>query len=283
MKRTPRSWGLVALAAAAVLAPVGTSVANAAESTAGSTANAPAATFEGDTVPGRSGDVAPLFYNGENAAVSEFPGIVAGVRAGGTRPEGQTCSGTVVAPRKILIAAHCADAAGEKSFCAGYPDGRTTILPGDSGGPLIVDSTVVGVASWSRSDFTWYSVYGRLDNAMGDWVKQEVGTVTATPSSGSGWQGRLVQTSVRAVGGTGGIALTATGAPAGTQVTFNPAGVGQNGASAVWFFTNFQTPVGSYPITIRGTSADGKTGATTFTLTVTRFGFGAGALGTFAS
>ncbi|GLZ43294.1 trypsin-like serine protease [Actinokineospora sp. NBRC 105648] len=615
MKRTPRSWGLMALAAATVLVPIGTTIANAAESTAGSPANAPAANYEGSTVPTNLGDVSPSFVGGQDATVSEFPGIIAGIRAGGPRPEGETCTGTVVAPRKILIAAHCADAEGEKKFvyglndlkdykggsgsgfavgvvsykkhpkyvnfdqgydvavvtvdkdialqggaaypkfatsadaggaspgksgqgfgygkkdfndtsfdatldkatlpvvdgasvctgvgagfkaaymiCAGYSDGRVTILPGDSGGPLVVDGKIYGVASWSRSDFKWYSVYGRLDNEMGDWVKSEVGTVdpptgdfgvtvnptsgsvaagkylsatvnttagsggaenatlsatglpsgvkavfqptsvttgtaakvtfdaattaangtyevtitastssgktasgkfsltvtgggdpqpgnftlsaspssvkvakgkyvsttinsadgtrgqkidltasglpsgvkavfqptsitaggsakltldasatatagtsnvtitgtdangktatttvaltvegstepptgdvtvTATPGSGSGWQGQLIQTTVKASGGTGSLKLTATGAPTGTQVTFNPATIAQNGSSNVWFFTNFQTPVGTYPITIKATSADGKTGTTTFTLTVTKFG-----------
>ncbi|PPK70467.1 trypsin-like serine protease [Actinokineospora auranticolor] len=610
MKRTPRSWGLLALAAATVLVPLGATIASAAE--AAPPANAPA-NYEGSTVPARSGDASPMFANGEDATVSEFPGIVAGIRAGGPRPEGQTCTGTVVAPRKILIAAHCADAAGEKKFvyglddlkdyqggsgsglavgvvsykkhpkyvnfdqgydvavvtvdrdiplkggaaypqfatsadaggaapgksgqgfgygkkdfddnsfdatldkatlpivngdslcqgvgagfksaymiCAGYNDGRVTILPGDSGGPLVVGGKVYGVASWSRSDFKWYSIYGRLDNEMGDWVKQEVGTVTepptgdlgvrvdpgsgsvaagkylsttvattgsgenatlsasglpsgvkavfqptsvatgssakltfdaaadaangtyevtvtattsggqtatgkfsltvtgggnpepgdltlaaspssvkaakgkyvsttinstgggrgqnltlsaaglptgvkavfqpttiaagssakltldvsataaagtstitvtgtdtggktatttvsltvegtqepptgdvtvtVTPASGSGFAGSLVQTTVRASGGTGTLRLTATGAPAGTQVTFNPATIAQGGASNVWFFTGFGTPAGTYPITITATSADGKTGKTTFTLTVTRLG-----------
>ncbi|WP_084467463.1 trypsin-like serine protease [Actinokineospora inagensis] len=615
MKRTPRSWGLLALTAAAVLVPVGTTIANAAQPTAG-VPNAPAANYEGATVPTNLGDAHPAFVGGQDSTVSEFPGIVAGIRAGGPRPEGETCTGTVVAPRKILIAAHCADAEGDKKFvyglddlkdykggsgtgfavnvvsykkhpkyvnfdqgydvavvtvdrditlknnaaypsfatsadaggaapgknatgfgygkkdfndtsqdvtldkatlpivdgdkvctgvgagfknaymiCAGYSDGRVTILPGDSGGPLVVNNKVYGVASWSRSDFKWYSVYGRLDNEMGDWVKSEVGdttppptgdfgvsvtpasgsvaagkylsatvnttagsggsenatlsasglpsgvkavfqptsvstgssakvtfdaataapngtydvtltattasgktatakysltvtgggdpqpsdftlsaspdkvaadkgkyisttintsggsrgqtinltasgvpsgvkavfqptsvtaggsakltldvsstatagtsnitvtgtdangktatttvaltvngstepptgdvTVTATPSSGSGWQGQLVQASVKASGGTGSLKLTATGAPTGTQVTFNPATIAQNGTSNVWFFTSFSTPTGSYPITITATSADGKTGKTTFTLTVTKFG-----------
>lgn len=306
MTRTPRSWGLLALVAATVLTPV--SIANAAPP------NAPAANYLGDTVPANLGDASPMFVGGQNATVSEFPGIIAGIRAGGTRPEGQTCSGTVVAPRKILIAAHCADAQGEKKFvyglddlkdfkggagtgfavnvvsykkhpkyvnfdqgydvavvtvdrdialkggaaypkfatsadsggaapgktglgfgygkkdfndnsadvtldkaslpvvngdsvcqgvgagfksaymiCAGYSDGRITILPGDSGGPLVFDGKIYGVASWSRSDFKWYSVYGRLDNEMGDWVKTEVGEqppvgdfgLTVAPGSGS--------------------------------------------------------------------------------------------------
>ena len=113
MTRT-RSWGLVALVAASVLTPVGTAHA--------APPNAPAANYLGDTVPANLGDASPLFAGGQNATVSEFPGIIAGIRAGGTRPEGQTCSGTVVAPRKILIGAHCADAQGEKRFVYGLDD-----------------------------------------------------------------------------------------------------------------------------------------------------------------
>jgi hypothetical protein len=72
------------------------------------------------------------------------------------------------------------------------------------------------------------------------------------------------------VSGTGNLTLTASGVPTGAQLSFNPATIGQNGSSNVWIFTNFSTPVGTYPITIKATSADGKTGTTTFTLTVTR-------------
>ncbi|WP_203590772.1 S8 family serine peptidase [Streptomyces sp. SID13031] len=456
-----------------------------------------AANYEGDAVPVKSGGPVANFAGGQDATVSEFPAIIAGLRAGGTRPQGQTCTGTAIAPRKILIAAHCADAAGAKSFlyglndlnagggtkvgvvdykkhpkyvnfdqgydvavvttdadvpvpggkyasyatsadaglekpgatgqgfgygkkdfddtardvtldkaslpivdgaqvcngvgagfkpatmiCAGYSDGRITILPGDSGGPLIVQGKVIGVASWSRSDFKWYSVYGRLTNDMGDWVKTQVGDtpptgdfgvavspsavkvapgkyisttvtstagsggaenltltasglptgaratfqpesissgsaakltleagtgtpagnhtvtvtatnpagktatanvtltvagdqpptgdvqVTATPSSGTVTQGQLAQTTVKASGGTGNLTLTATGVPTGTQTFFNPATITQNGTSNVWFFTNFQTPRGTYAIKVSARSADGKTGTTTYNLTV---------------
>ncbi|MEU5695652.1 trypsin-like serine protease [Actinosynnema sp. NPDC020468] len=496
----PRPQGLLPLVAAAVLLPLLPLTSATAEPAA--VGNAPAANYEGDTVPAPSGPSAS-FHNGQDATVDEFPAIIAGLRAGGTRPQGQTCTGTVVAPRKILIAAHCADAAGDKSFvyglddlnspggfktnvvtykkhpkyvnfdqgydvavvtvaddipvrggkyaqfatsadsglavpgknglgfgygkkdfddnlkdvtldkatlpivdgdkvcqgvgagfksatmiCAGYSDGRTTILPGDSGGPLIVEGKVVGVASWSRSDFKWYSVYGRLTNDMGDWVKQEVGgtvpapdftlgaspaslkvtagkyasttittvagstgaenvtlsasglptgakatfqptsvqtgsnakltieaaastangtytvtvtgtnaagksattavsltvedggqnppggdvKVTANPSSGSVRPGLFAQFSVSATGGTGALTLTASGVPAGGSVQFNPASIAQGGSSSVLVWTAFSTPAGSYPVTIKATSADGKSGTTTFTLSVTRFG-----------
>lgn len=228
-------------------------------------------------------------FIGSNAVtVADYPFAIAGLREGSPRPHGQTCTGSVIAPRKILIAGHCADAEGTKTFAYGYDDlgaatnitkievvsykqhpkygnsiydgydvavvttkedipvlggkyGRVatsadkglvvggkaafalgyglkdvgdkqknvelhrgelpivdtktcdgnldektmicsgtsngrpvTVLPGDSGGPLIVDGIIVGVASWSRSSFDWYSIYGRLDNDMGDWVAEEL-------------------------------------------------------------------------------------------------------------
>ena len=100
--------------------------------------------------------------------------------------------------------------------------------------------------------------------------------VTANPSSGTGSAGQLIQTSVTASGGTGSLRLSATGVPAGTQVFWNPQTVGQGGTSNVWFFTNFQTPVGTHTVTITATSADGKSGSTTFRMTVTRFGYSFG-------
>ncbi|RZS39238.1 trypsin [Herbihabitans rhizosphaerae] len=278
--------------AALGVAALATIVASPATASPAAAGNAPADNFEASDIPPVQPGVKPMFAGGSDATVSEFPAIIGGLREGGSRPEGQTCTGTAVAPRKILIAAHCADAAGTKSFryglddlaagggtdikvvdykkhpkyvnfdqgydvavvttesdipvkdgkyaqfatsadagsawkvgdemqgfgygmkdqqdaskdvtldkasmpivdgasectgvgagfnaeymiCAGYSDGKVTILKGDSGGPMIVNGKVVGVASWSRADFKWYSVYGRLDNEMGDWVKQEVGS-----------------------------------------------------------------------------------------------------------
>jgi hypothetical protein len=37
------------------------------------------------------------------------------------------------------------------------------------------ECTGVGAGSWSRSAFHSYSIYGRPNNDMGDWVKQQVG------------------------------------------------------------------------------------------------------------
>ncbi|MDX8147576.1 trypsin-like serine protease [Lentzea sp. BCCO 10_0061] len=393
MTRTPRSWGLLALVAATVLTPV--SIANAAPP------NAPAANYLGDTVPANLGDASPMFVGGQNATVSEFPGIIAGIRAGGTRPEGQTCTGTVVAPRKILIAAHCADAQGEKKFvyglddlkdykggagtgfavnvvsykkhpkyvnfdqgydvavvtvdrdialkggaaypkfatsadsggaapgktglgfgygkkdfndnsqdvtldkaslpvvngdsvcqgvgagfksatmiCAGYSDGRISILPGDSGGPLIFDGKIYGVASWSRSDFKWYSIYGRLDNEMGDWVKAEVGEqppvgdfgLTVAPGSGSVAAGKTVSAGITTTAGSGGAenaTLSASGLPSGVKAVFQPTSVTTGNSAKVTFDAATSAPNGTYEVSITGTTSSGKTASGKYSLTVT--------------
>jgi secreted trypsin-like serine protease len=388
----------LALVAATVLAPL--SVANAAPaSTAPS--NAPAANYLGDTVPANLGDASPMFVGGQDATVGEFPGIIAGIRAGGPRPEGQTCTGTVVAPRKILIAAHCADAQGDKKFvyglddlkdynggngtgfavnvvsykkhpkyvnfdqgydvavvtvdrdialkngaaypkfatsadsggaapgktglgfgygkkdfndnsmdvtldkaslpvvngdsvcqgvgagfksaymiCAGYSDGRITILPGDSGGPLVFDGKIYGVASWSRSDFKWYSIYGRLDNEMGDWVKTEVGEqppvgdfgLAVAPGSGSVAAGRTVSAGINTTAGSGGAenaTLSASGLPSGVKAVFQPASVTTGNPAKVTFDASASAPNGTYEVSVTGTTSSGKTASGKYSLTVT--------------
>ncbi|GAA1339844.1 trypsin-like serine protease [Saccharothrix algeriensis] len=385
MKR-PRPRGFAPLVAAALLLPLlplpGASA---------SPGNAPAANFEGDTVPAPS-DAGPAFHNGQDATVDEFPAIIAGVREGGSRPQGQSCTGSVVAPRKILIAAHCADASGEKSFvyglddlnagggfrtavveykkhpkyvnfdqgydvavvtvaddipvrggryaqfatsadsglatpgksglgfgygkkdfndnqrdvtldkatlpivngdslcqgvgagfksatmiCAGYSDGRTTILPGDSGGPLIVDGKIVGVASWSRSDFKWYSVYGRLTNDMGDWVRQEVGTpqsdfaLGTSPGSLKVTAGRHASATVTSVAGSGGpesVSLSASGLPSGAKAVFQPTSIQSGSNAKLTVETTAATPNGTYDVTVTGAGAGGKTATAKLSLTV---------------
>ncbi len=57
--------------------------------------------------------------NGSPARVADFPYVILGTRQGGPRPQGASCTGSVVAPRKILIAAHCKFADGQKRFLYG--------------------------------------------------------------------------------------------------------------------------------------------------------------------
>lgn len=395
----------MALAAAAVLVPLGTSIANAAESTAAETAWA--STFEGSSVgnPAPGSDAGAMFIGGTDATVSEYAPIIAGIRAGGVRPEGQTCTGELVAPRKILIAAHCADAQGEKSFvyglndlkeykggagtgfqfakavtykkhpkyvsfdqgfdvavvtldrditplngtfakfatsadkdvnlvgrkglgfgygkkdvnddtkdvtldkaelpivqggvnnecsgsgsvgnfnnatmiCAGTSTGRpVTVLPGDSGGPLLVDGKIYGLASWGKSTWDWWNVYARLNNEMGDWVKTEVGpvtptepTVSVTPSTVSVKAGSYASATVNTVAGSGGaesLKLAATGLPSGVQAVFQPTDVTAGGTAKVTFDAAATAANGTSTVTVTATNAAGKAITTTVSLTVT--------------
>ncbi|MFD9887987.1 trypsin-like serine protease [Amycolatopsis sp. NPDC059027] len=349
--------------------------------------NPPAvAPLGGTTVPG--GDVQPSSIGGTPASVKDYPFIIAGLREGGPRPQGETCTGSVVAPRKILIAAHCKAAEGKKTFlyglddlnagggtrigvvsyethpkyvnfdqgydvavvttdadipvpggqyakvatsadtdlnkpgknglglgygkkdfnddtkdvtlhkfslpivagsncqgvgagfqdatmiCSGYSDGHVTILPGDSGGPLIVDGKVTGVASWSRSDFKWYSVYGRLNNDMGDWVKEQIGsvpdqdkfTVGVTPGSVKVDPGKYVSATVTSKAGKNGaekVELSASGLPEGAKATFQPSTINSGDTAKVTIETASGTPEKEYAVTISG---KGTTDTSTATL-----------------
>ncbi|WP_370943350.1 trypsin-like serine protease [Amycolatopsis sp. cg5] len=381
MKRTHRVLGLCALGLGIVAALPG-----------------PVAAAEPSAAVAPTGDVhipptmRTQFYNGQDSSVKEFPFIIAGLREGGSRPQGQTCTGSVVAPRKILIAAHCKAAEGKKTFvygrddlnagggttvgvvsydthpkyvnfdqgydvavvttdadipvpngqyakvatssdtelskpgksgvgvgygkkdfnddskdvtvdkatlpvrdpgqctgvgngvkpatmiCAGFADGNPTILPGDSGGPLIIDGKVAGVASWSRSDFKWYSIYGRLNNDMGDWVQQQIGTpptqdkftLAVTPGSVKVDPGKYVSATVTSKAGTNGsekVDLTASGLPEGATATFQPASINSGDSAKVTIETAANTPQRDYPITISG-KGTADTATTTLTLTV---------------
>ncbi|OOC01908.1 peptidase S1 [Amycolatopsis azurea DSM 43854] len=328
---------------------------------------------------------------GVPASVKDYPFAIAALREGGSRPKGQSCSGSVVAPRKVMVAAHCKELAGEKSvlyglddlkstggtqlkavdyqlhpkftqpwngydvaiittdadipvpaggyakvatsadtgletpgkdgfslgygkktqndspadvtlqkltlpivnanqctgvengvdpktmICAGYSDGRKTVLPGDSGGPFIVNGVVVGITSWSRSDFKWYSVYSRLNNEMGDWVKQQIGdapsadkfTLAASPGSVKVDPGKYISTSITSKPGKNGsenVALTASGLPDGAKATFQPSTIKSGDTAKLTIETAAGTPERDYTITVSG---KGTTDTVTTTLTLT--------------
>ena len=61
---------------------------------------------------------------GEKTTVAEWPFIIAGLREGGSRPRGQSCTASVIAPRVILTAGHCYDddLPGKKSYVYGLDD-----------------------------------------------------------------------------------------------------------------------------------------------------------------
>jgi secreted trypsin-like serine protease len=328
---------------------------------------------------------------GVPASVKDYPFVIAALREGGSRPKGQSCSGSVVAPRKVMVAAHCKELQGDKTvlyglddlksaggtqlkavgyqthpnftqpwngydvaiittdadipvpaggyakvatsadtgletpgkdgfslgygkknyddnpadvtlqkltlpivdskqctgvengvdprtmICAGYSDGRKTVLPGDSGGPFVVNGTVVGITSWGRSDFKWYSVYSRLNNDMGDWVKQQIGdapsaekfTLAASPGSVKAEPGKYVSASVTSKAGKNGsetVALTVSGMPEGAKATFQPPSIKSGDTAKLTIEVAANTPEKNYAITVSG---KGTTDTATATLNLT--------------
>ncbi|ONF74342.1 trypsin-like serine protease [Amycolatopsis keratiniphila] len=384
-----RIVGLLALSVAALSIPVLSGTAGAAPQP---TASAVAPTGDVRIPDGAHAQG----IGGVPASVKDYPFAIAALREGGSRPKGQSCSGSVVAPRKVMVAAHCKELAGEKTvlyglddlmstggtqlkvvdyklhpkftqpwygydvaiittdadipvpaggyakvatsadtgletpgkdgfslgygkktqndsppdvtlqkltlpivdpnqctgvengvdpktmICAGYSDGRKTVLPGDSGGPFIVNGVVVGITSWSRSDFRWYSVYSRLNNEMGDWVKQQIGdvpsgdkfTLAASPGAVKTDPGKYVSTSITSKEGKNGsenVELSASGLPDGAKATFQPSSIMSGDTAKLTIETAAGTPERDYTITVSGKGTT-DTATTTLTLTVGKGG-----------
>lgn len=96
-------------------------------------------------------------------------------------------------------------------------------------------------------------------------------TVTLNPTSLSIAQGANAQSAVtlaRVGGLTGDIAMTASGAPAGMTVAFNPATVSAT-SSTITVTVAGSVATGVYPITITGTGTGNVVGTATLTVTVT--------------
>lgn len=162
-------------------------------------------------------------------------------------------------------------------ICAGYSDGRVTILPGDSGGPFVVGGKIVGLASWSRSDFRWYSIYSRLDNDMGDWVKQQVGDTTPAefgvsvdPASVTVAAGASGSVGVKTTSGSTveDVTLSATGLPSGVTAEFQPATVKSGSSAKLSLSVASGTPDGTHSVTVNAKSASGVTKTSTLSLTI---------------
>jgi hypothetical protein len=94
-------------------------------------------------------------------------------------------------------------------------------------------------------------------------------TLSASPASGTVTAGASATSTITVTetGAAQSVSLSASGLPAGTTATFNPASVAASGTSTLTLTTSSTTPAGTYPITITGT---GTTPAqtTTYTLTV---------------
>ena len=88
---------------------------------------------------------------------------------------------------------------------------------------------------------------------------------SATVTAGSGTS-PTISTAVTS-GSTQSVALSATGAPSGAVVSFNPQTLNAGQSSTMTVTTSTSTPTGTFPITVTGTGAS-ATHATTFSLTV---------------
>ena len=103
-------------------------------------------------------------------------------------------------------------------------------------------------------------------------------TVSASPATVSVAQGTSGTSTVTAAvsgGFNSSIALSASGEPSGVTVTFSPPSVNGAGTSTMTMSVASSTPVGTYPITITGTSGN-ATQSTTISLKVLSAGSGGG-------
>ncbi|PSL47150.1 subtilisin family serine protease [Saccharothrix carnea] len=62
------------------------------------------------------GESGVAVVGGTPTTVAEYPFIISQHRTGGVRPQEQSCTGSVVAPRKVLIAAHCKFSQGDPKY-----------------------------------------------------------------------------------------------------------------------------------------------------------------------
>ena len=97
-------------------------------------------------------------------------------------------------------------------------------------------------------------------------------SISASPTSGSATAGSATTSTISTAvtsGAAQSVALSATGAPSGTTVSFNPQTLtAGTGTSTMTVTTSTTTPAGTYPITVTGTGAS-ATHTTSFSLTVT--------------
>jgi hypothetical protein len=95
-------------------------------------------------------------------------------------------------------------------------------------------------------------------------------SISASPSSvtiGQGGNGSSTITTALISGSAQNVALSASGQPAGTTVSFNPASIGSTGSSTMNIAVGAATVIGTYTITVTGTGTS-ATHATSVSLTV---------------
>jgi len=177
--------------------------------------------------------------------------------------DGSTVLGTVTGNPLI---ANFDDAKGNNWTAAAWP-GSNVALPVTLSGTRL--TVIVGTNNPS-SDVTPIAYLGL---SQGNGGGSPSFTVSATPASLSvvqGTQGSSTITTAISGGFNSAISLTATGAPSGTTVSFNPSTIPAPGSgnSTMTMTVGSSTPVGTYPITVTA-SGGGIRQTTTVSLTVT--------------
>jgi hypothetical protein len=73
-------------------------------------------TIKATAVSGTGTGAGPAVIGGQQTTVSKYPFIISQHRTGGARPTEQSCTGSVVAKRAVVIAAHCKFAQGDPKY-----------------------------------------------------------------------------------------------------------------------------------------------------------------------
>ena len=129
--------------------------------------------------------------------------------------------------------------------------------------------TVVVGTSHTTGDFTPIAFLG-VAQASGGSPSFSLSSSPSSVTVQQGNQGTSTITSTLSGGFNGAISLSASGAPSGTTVSFNPQTIPAPGSgnSTMTITVGASTPVGTYPITVTG-NGGGVQQSTTVTLTVT--------------
>ena len=177
--------------------------------------------------------------------------------------DGSTVLGTVTGNPLI---ANFEDAKGNTWTAAAWP-GSNLALPVTLAGTQL---TVVVGTNNSTGDITPIAYLGLSQAGGGGSPNFTLSASPAALSVEQGTQGTSTITSTISGGFNSAVALTATGAPAGTTVSFNPSTLPAPGSgnSTMTVIVGSSTPVGTYPITVTGTGG-GIRQTATVTLTVT--------------
>ena len=163
----------------------------------------------------------------------------------------------------------------------GAPTGTTvsfnpTTIPAPGSGSSTMTITVAASTAVGTYPITVTGNGGGIQQAVTDPVTVTAApsfTISASPASLSvvqGNQGTSTITTAVSGGFNSAISLSATGAPTGTTVSFNPTTIPApgSGSSTMTITVGATTPLGTYPITVTG-NGGGVQQSTTVTLTVT--------------